>query len=114
VGAAAGARFIPLAEYFPPDLHPEKPLNERLAVLNTYAESWRPDDRKGPLRQMQAGSPLEVEYTLGYVVREGERLHMATPLCRKVLDMIRELEAGKRAFDLENYAELAETPGAQR
>jgi len=106
VGTAAGVHFIPLAEYFPPDLHPDQPLDKRLEVLNAYAKSWRSDDRKGPLRQMQAGSKLEVEYTLGYVVREGERLGISTPLCQKVLEMIRELEAGKRTFDLQNYAEL--------
>lgn len=108
VGTKAGARFIPLAEYFPPDLHPSKPLDERMAVLNEYAKSWQSDDRKGPLRQMQAGSQLEVEYTLGFAVREGLRLGIPTPLCQQVLEMIRELEAGQRTFDLKNYAELAE------
>lgn len=108
VGTAAGARFIPLAEYDPPDLHPDTPLNERLDVLNRYAESWHAADRKGPLRQMQAGTPLEVEHTLGYVVRAAKRLGIETPLSQKVLEMIRELETGKRAFDLQNYAELAQ------
>ena len=107
VGTKAGARFIPLAEYNPPDLHPSKPLDQRLAVINEYAKLWQPDDRKGPLRQMQTGSKLEVEYTLGYAVSEGLRLSVPTPLCTKVLDMIRELEAGKRSFHLRNYAELA-------
>jgi ketopantoate reductase len=41
------------------------------------------------------------------VVREGRRLNLATPLCHKLLEMIHELESGKRKLGLENYAELA-------
>jgi len=48
-----------------------------------------------------------VDYTLGHVVREGEKLRIPTPLCRKVLDMIHELETGKRKLSQQNYAELA-------
>ena len=50
---------------------------------------------KGRLRQLQKGIKTEVDYTLAHVVREGERLKIPTPLCRKVLDMIHELESGK-------------------
>ncbi len=107
VGKAAGARFIPLAEYNPPELHPDHPLEKRLAVVNETAKSWKADDRKGPLRQIQQGIETEVNYTLAYVVREGARVNIPTPLCRRVLDMIRELESGKRHFDLQNYVELA-------
>jgi ketopantoate reductase len=47
-----------------------------------------------------------VDFTLAYVVREGEKFKISMPLCRKVLDMIHELETGKRKLGLENYAEL--------
>lgn len=106
VGKAVGARFIPLAEYNPPDFHPSNSLEKRFAAVNTFANSWKPDDRKGPLRQIQRGIKTEVDFTLAYVVREGEKLKIPTPLCRKVLDMIHELETSKRKLGLENYAEL--------
>ena len=107
VGAAAGARFVPLAEYDPPELHPNKPPDARLAVLNAYAASWKPDDRKGPLRQLLAGDKLEVEFTLGHVVRESAQLGLSTPLCDNLLAMMLELESGERALGLHNYVELA-------
>ena len=107
VGTAAGARFIPLKEYNPPDLHPDQPVEARLAVVNGYAESWRADDLKGPLRQLLAGTRLEVEFTLGHVVRESARLGLSTPLCDNLLAMLLDLEAGKRQLGLYNYAELA-------
>ena len=106
VGTASGARFIRLAEYNPPDLHPNKPIEQRLAVVNEMAKSWKEDDRKGPLRQIQKGVPTEVDFTLGYVVREGERMNLHIPLCRRVLTMIHELESGERQLGMENYAEL--------
>jgi 2-dehydropantoate 2-reductase len=106
VGTALGARWIPLAEYNPPDFHPRKPVDQRLAALDRFARSWKADDRKGPLNQIKKGIPTEVDFTLGYVVREGENRSIATPLCRKVLEMIHELQSGARSLRVENYAEL--------
>ncbi len=107
VGEAVGARFIALAEYYPPDLHPSKPFENRLAVVNKYAESWKVEDRKGPLRQMQQGIATEIDYTLAYVVREGERGGIPVPLCNAVLEMIHDIEKGKRPLQLQNYDDLA-------
>ena len=109
VGTAAGARFISLAEYNPPDFHPSRPLEARLAAVNQMANSWKADDRKGPLRQIQSGVKTEVDYTLAHVVREGSRLNTPTPLCRKLLEMIHELETEQRQLGMENYAELRAT-----
>jgi 2-dehydropantoate 2-reductase len=106
VGKADGARFIPLAEYNPPDFHPSHAFERRLAAVNEFAKSWKADDRKGPLRQIQKGIRTEVDFTLAYVVREGEKRGIATPLCRRVLEMIHELETGKRKLGMENYAAL--------
>jgi 2-dehydropantoate 2-reductase len=107
VGKAAGARFIPLTEYNPLDFHPSNPVEKRFAALNEMAKGWNLDDRKGPLRQLQKGITTEVDYTLAHVVREGEKLKIQTPLCRKVLEMIHELEEGKRKLSPQNYGELA-------
>ena len=106
VGAACGVRWIPLAEYNPPDFHPRTPIDQRLAALDRFARSWKPDDRKGPLNQIKKGIPTEVDFTLGYVVREGEKRAIPMPLCRKVLDMIHGLGSGARELSVENYAEL--------
>jgi 2-dehydropantoate 2-reductase len=106
VGQAAGARWIRLAEYNPPDFHPSHAFEKRLAAVKETAKSWKPDDRKGPLRQLQKRIKTEVDFTLAYVVREGTKFNIPTPLCSKVLEMIHELEAGKRTLGMGNYAEL--------
>ena len=110
VGKAAGARFIALAEYNPVDFHPANPFEKRFSAVTEMAKAWNPDDRKGPLRQLQKGITTEVDYTLAHVVREGEKHNIATPLCSKVLAMIHELESGNRKLSLQNYAELAGSP----
>jgi len=106
VGTAAEVRFVPLAEYNPNDFHPSRPFEKRLAVVHDMAKSWKDDDRKGPLRQIQKGITTEVDYTLALVVREGERLGIPTPLSQKLVNMIHELELGKRQLGMQNYAEF--------
>jgi 2-dehydropantoate 2-reductase len=106
VGQAAGARWIPLAEYNPPDFHPTNTFDKRLAAVNEFAKSWKTEDRKGPLRQIQKGIQTEVDFTLAYVVNEGTKLKIPTPLCRKLLDMIHDLESGRRRLDIQNYGQL--------
>jgi len=106
VGTAASARFVPLAEYNPPDFHPNHAFDKRLTAVNTMARDWKLEDRKGPLRQIQKSIKTEVDYTLAHVVKEGKRLQIPTPLCEKVLGMIHELETGQRQLGLQNYAEL--------
>ena len=113
VGIAAGVRFIPLAEYNPADFNPASAFEKRLAIVNDMGKSWKLDDRKGPLRQIQKHVKTEVDFTLAHVVREGQRLNVATPLCQKLLEMIHELESGKRQLDMGNYAELARATDKQ-
>ena len=106
VGEAMGVRWIRLAEYNPPDFHPSNSFDKRLAALAEFANSWKLDERKGPLRQIQKGIKTEVDFTLAYVVNEGKKRGIPTPLCQKVLAMVHELESEKRRLGTENYAEL--------
>jgi 2-dehydropantoate 2-reductase len=52
------------------------------------------------------GRPTEVDAQLGPIVRCGERLGVATPLNERLIAMIHELEAGKRAAAIENLDRL--------
>jgi 2-dehydropantoate 2-reductase len=110
VGEKLGVRWIKLAEYFPGDFHPRNSAEQRLAAVTGFAKTWKPEDRKGPLRYVQKGIRTEVDFTLAYVVDEGKKLGMAMPLCGKLLEIFRQLEAGQRRFGQENYRELINTP----
>jgi len=59
-----------------------------------------------PLRYVEKKIRTEVDFTLAYVVDEGKKLGMAMPLSSKLLEIFRELEAGKRQFGQQNYSEL--------
>ena len=109
VGEAKGVRWIKLAEYNPPDFHPRNAADKRLAAVNDFAKTWKPDDRKGPFHYVQRKIRTEIDFTLAYVVNEGKKLGMPMPLCSKVLEIFRELEAGKRQFGQHNYDELVAT-----
>ena len=106
VGEALGVRWIKLAEYYPADFHPRNSAERRLEAVNDFAKTWKPEDRKGPLRYVQKKLRTEVDFTLAYVVNEGEKLGMPMPLSSKLLEIFRELEAGKRQFGQKNYEEL--------
>ena len=109
VGEALGVRWIKLAEYYPGDFHPRNSAERRLAAVNNFAKTWKPQDRKGPLRYVQKKLRTEVDFTLAYVVNEGKKLGMPMPLSGKLLEIFRELEAGKRQFGQKNYEELMAT-----
>jgi 2-dehydropantoate 2-reductase len=106
VGQALGVRWITLAEYNPRDFDPSNDWEHRLAALDQFAKRWKAEDRKGPLRQIQKGIKTEADFTLGYVVKEGERLKIPTPLCSAVLKTIHELESGGRRLGMHNYEAL--------
>jgi 2-dehydropantoate 2-reductase len=109
VGEALGVRWIKLAEYNPADFQPRNSAEQRLAAVNEFAKTWKPEDRKGPLRYVQKKIRTEVDFTLAYVVNEGKKLGMPMPLCSKLLKIFRDLEAGKRQFGQHNYDELEAT-----
>ncbi len=109
VGQAVGVRFIPLKEYDPLAFHPDLPLEARLAALAETARHWQGDERTGQGRQLKRGARTEVDYTVAYVVQEGLRAGIPTPLCRAAVRIIHEIEAGQRPLQLQNYAELAAT-----
>ena len=109
VGEALGVRWIRLAEYYPGDFHPRNSAEKRIEAVNNFAKSWKPQDRKGPLRYVQRKLRTEVDFTLAYVVNEGKKLGMPMPLSSRLLEIFRELEAGKRPFGQQNYDELVAT-----
>ncbi len=110
VGTASGVRFEPLAEYHPSAFHPSRSYEDRLAAFNEAAEkNWERHDRVSTPQSLNAGVTTHVDYTLGYVTCEGDKVGLSTPLCHHLVRMVHEIEDGKRPLQLNNYAELART-----
>jgi 2-dehydropantoate 2-reductase len=96
VGKAAGGRFIPLAEYNPLDFHPSNPFEKRLAAVNEMAKDGIAMTARGRC-QLRGNQNRGRLYTRPRGSR-GRQLKISTPLCRKLLDMIHELESSKPAL----------------
>jgi len=112
VGTASGVRFEPLAEYHPSAFHPSRSYADRLAAFNEAAEkNWERHDRVTTPQSLNAGVTTHVDYTLGYVTREGDKVGLSTPLCHHLVRMIHEIEDRKRPLQIHNYAELARLMG---
>ena len=107
VGRAAGVRFEPLTEYDPENFHPSRPFEKRLAAFNEAVGKWSTVDRKGPVSQLQRGVKTEIDQVVGFVVDNGAKLGVPTPVCRAVVSLIHEIEQGKRSLQLRNYDDLA-------
>ncbi len=105
-GQVAGVRFEPLAEYEPLWFHPSRPLEARLKAFDEMARHWKSDERKGPVHQLKHGIRTEVDYTLGYVIAEGNRVNFPVPICERVAGVIHEIEQNRRLLQLQNYAEI--------
>jgi ketopantoate reductase len=108
VGEAKGVRWIKLAEYIRRIFTHAIAADKRLAAINDFAKTWKPDDRRGPFVYVQKKIRTEVDFTLGYVVKE-VKSSVCECTCNKVLETFRELEAGKRQFGQHNYDELVTT-----
>ncbi len=104
VGVAAGARLEKLAEYDPNDFHPSRSLAQRMATVEEMARSWKDEKETGG--GLKRGEKTEVDGIIGAVIREGERVGVATPLCRAALKVYLAVENRRRAIGVENYREL--------
>jgi ketopantoate reductase len=104
VGEAAGARLEKLTEYDPNDFQPRHSLIERMATVEAMARNWKDEKETGG--GLKRGEKTEVGGIIGAVIREGERLGMATPLCRATLKVYLEIENRQRPIGMQNYQEL--------
>ncbi len=112
VGTASGVSFEPLAEYHPSLFHPSHAYGDRLAAFNEAAErNWERDDRVTTPHSLNEGVTTHVEYTLGHVIREGDKVGVSTPICHHLVHMIHEIEDGKRPLQMNNYEELVRLMG---
>ncbi|MFB3884016.1 MAG: ketopantoate reductase family protein [Thermodesulfobacteriota bacterium] len=107
VGAAAGVRFEPLEEYDPSDFLPGRPYEDRQSAFAEMALNWKSDKPGNIARALKSGLRTEVDFTVGHAVREGERVGIRTPICQAVVELIHEIEQGKRPPQLENYEGIA-------
>jgi 2-dehydropantoate 2-reductase len=67
-------------------------LDRMLTPTSTGTRSWRASMGQ----DMSKGRPTEIDYMNGHVVAQGRERGLATPVSSAVVDMVHEVEAGKR------------------
>jgi 2-dehydropantoate 2-reductase len=58
------------------------------------------------LQSLERGGTTEIEYLNGYIVDRGSSLNIQTPVNRKLLEMVREIEEKKRSITPQNLNEV--------
>lgn len=59
--------------------------------------------KSSSLEALKRGKPTEIDYYNGYIARKGEELGVPTPVNTRVVQMIKEIEAGTRRTDPVNF-----------
>lgn len=62
--------------------------------------------RMSTLQSLERGRPTEIDWLNGYIVDLGHRHGVETAVNRRVVEMVKEIEQGKREIGTENLAEL--------
>jgi 2-dehydropantoate 2-reductase len=74
----------------------------RHIIIRTIGIKYR-KEKSSSLHSLEQGKPSEVEFLNGYIVSAGKEYGVATPVNAKVVEMVREIETGKRQISLSNF-----------
>jgi 2-dehydropantoate 2-reductase len=97
----------------PGGINPEKfgyygkgyPLPVRWILLKLASIKFK-DLKSGIQVDLERGSKTEIDYINGSIVREGERIGFDTPINRLVVEMVKEIEDGRRSMSPKNLSEI--------
>ena len=102
---AAGNRLMPIFGMTEADV--ANPDEYAVRLLDTVLEEYTlPTTRTTVLQDWMKGRRSEVEQINGLVVREQSRLGGAAPFNARVVELAREIEAGRRVASPDNLADL--------
>lgn len=59
--------------------------------------------KSSSLQALERGKPTEVDYFNGYIAKKGGEYGVPTPVNKRVVQMIKEIEAGQRKTDVANF-----------
>jgi 2-dehydropantoate 2-reductase len=74
-------------------------------IVKIVGRKYR-NQRSSSLQSLEAGRKTEMDYINGYLISEGNRLGVETPLNKYILDEIHKLEEGKKIPSLEGLEKL--------
>jgi 2-dehydropantoate 2-reductase len=63
--------------------------------------------KSSSLQSISRGKPTEVDYFNGYIAKKGAEFGVPTPVNARIVQMIKEIESGKRRIDIINFEDEA-------
>lgn len=63
--------------------------------------------KSSSLQSLERGRPTEIDYFNGYIANRGEALSVPCPINRRLTEMVKEIENGKRSIKVENLYDAA-------
>ena len=63
--------------------------------------------KSSSLQSLERGRPTEIDYFNGYIAGKGAALGVDCPVCRRLTDMVKQIEGGKRGIKVENLNDAA-------
>jgi len=63
--------------------------------------------KSSSLQSLERGRPTEIDYFNGYIASKGEMLSISCPINRRLTEMVKEIENGKRSIKVENLFDPA-------
>ncbi|HEC81541.1 MAG TPA: 2-dehydropantoate 2-reductase, partial [Thermoplasmatales archaeon] len=79
---------------------------KRVVMVLQTAGKQRGDLKSTMLQDIEKGRKTEIDYINGYVEKKAKKLGVATPVNGVVINMVKEIEAGKRKPSLKNADDL--------
>ncbi len=58
--------------------------------------------KSSSLQSLERGKPTEIDYFNGYIAKKGGELGVPAPVNKRIVEMIKEIEAGKRKVEVSN------------
>jgi len=62
--------------------------------------------KSSSLQSLERGKPTEIDYLNGYIADKGRQFGVATPVNDRIIEMIKEIEAGRREISPKNFDEF--------
>ena len=62
--------------------------------------------KSSSLQSLERGKPTEIDYLNGYIVKKAQQFNIPVPVNQKLVDMVKDIEAGKIKIDRENLFQI--------
>lgn len=59
--------------------------------------------KSSSLQSLERGKPTEIDYLNGFIAENGKQLGVSTPINDRIIQIIKNIEAGKRKISIENF-----------